>query len=207
MEEKNLEQVKELINRIADSYDPPTEEQVVKMRGLTGIDWEAEELQMLCGGYWEHHSLEETAYLMFHEEYPHVNHTDLVFWKYKPGVVMNDQEVYEKYRLGKGKLKALEALDIEAILQRIKILFSGYEQNINVGSEGKSYRFDCRKQTEYWTDTHFWIFIYGRETEGQTENQMVRYACHNMSEQQIGSILACMEEFQCSLHIKEAKNK
>lgn len=28
MEEKNLEQVKELINRIADSYDLPTEEQV-----------------------------------------------------------------------------------------------------------------------------------------------------------------------------------
>lgn len=207
MEEKNLEQVRELINRIADSYDPPSEEQVMEMRGLTGIDWEAEELQMLCGGYWEHHSLEETAYLMFYEEYPPVNHTDLVFWKYKPGIIMNDQEVYEKYRLGKGKLKALEALDIEAILQRIKIMFPGYEQNINAGSEGKSYRFDCLEQTEYWTDTHFWIFIYGRKTEGQTENQMVRFTCHNMSEQQIGSILACMEEFQCSLHIKEEKNK
>lgn len=73
MEDKNLEQVKELINRIADFYDPPTEEQVKEMHRLTGIDWDAEDLQMLCCEYWSHHSLEETAYLMFHEEYPPVH--------------------------------------------------------------------------------------------------------------------------------------
>lgn len=207
MEGKNLEQVKELINRIADTYDLPTEEQIMEMRRLTGIDWEAEELQMLCCGHWEHHSLEETAYLMFHEEYPPANNTDMVFWKYKPGVVMDDKEVYEKYRLGKGKLKAIESLDVELILQKIKILFPGYEQNANAGSEGKSYRLDCLEQTEYWTNTHFWIFIYGREIEGQKENQLVRFSCHNMSEQQISTIEACMEELQCSLHIKEVKNR
>lgn len=207
MEEKNIEQVKELINRIADSFDLPTEEQVLKMRRLTGIDWETEELQMLCCGYWSHHSLEETVYLMFHEEYPPVNETDLVFWKYKPGVVMDDKEVYEKYRLGKGKLKAIEALDVEDILQKIKNSFLGYEQNLKAGREGGSYRFDCLEQSEYWKDTHFRIFIYGREIDAQKENQLVRFLCHNMSEQQISAIVACMEEFQCSLHIREEKNR
>lgn len=34
MEEKNLGQVKELINKIADSYDLPTDEQVKEMQRL-----------------------------------------------------------------------------------------------------------------------------------------------------------------------------
>jgi len=38
MEKENLEQVKELINKIADSYDLPSEEQVAKMRRLTNKD-------------------------------------------------------------------------------------------------------------------------------------------------------------------------
>lgn len=65
METKNLEQVKELINRIADYYDLPTEEQTEEMRKLTGMDWSAEDLQMLCCKYWSHNSLEETVYFCF----------------------------------------------------------------------------------------------------------------------------------------------
>ncbi len=65
METKNLEQVKELINRIADYYDLPTEEQTEEMQKLTGMDWSAEDLQMLCCEYWSHNSLEETAYFGF----------------------------------------------------------------------------------------------------------------------------------------------
>ena len=42
MELKNLEQVKELINRIADCYDLPTEEQIEEMQKLTGTEWDAE---------------------------------------------------------------------------------------------------------------------------------------------------------------------
>lgn len=72
MEDKNLEQVKQLINRIADSYSLPTEEQVEAMRQLTGIEWDAEDLQELCCEYWSHNTLAETAYMMFHEEYPPV---------------------------------------------------------------------------------------------------------------------------------------
>lgn len=205
METKNLEQVKELINRIADYYDLPTEEQTEEMRKLTGIDWSAEDLQMQCCEYWSHNSLEETAYLMFHEDYPPVHEVDLVFWKYKPGVVMDDQTVYEKYRLGKGELKALEALPLEEILQKVKEQFSGWQKKNRVSND-KSWRFECLEQAEYWSDTHFWIFEYGRETDLQREHQMLKFSCHNMSDEQINLILECMASFQCPLHIREERN-
>ncbi len=206
MEDKNLEQVKELIEEIADYYDLPTEEQVEEIRRLTGIEWTAEDLQTSCCEYWSHNSLEETAYLMFHEEYPPVREVELVFWKYKPGIIMDDKTVYEKYRFGKGELTVLEALPIEEILQKIKDTFHGWEQNTRASREGRSYRFDCMEQAEYWMDIHFWIFLYGRETEIQRENQLVRFFCHNMSEQQINSIVVCMENFGYPLHIKEERN-
>ena len=41
---------------IHDSYDLPTAGQTEKMRKLTGIDWDAEELQMSCCEYWSHNS-------------------------------------------------------------------------------------------------------------------------------------------------------
>ena len=205
METKNLEQVKELINQIADYYDFPTEEQTEEMQKLTGMDWSAEDLQMQCCEYWSHNSLEETAYLMFHGDYPSVHEVDLIFWKYKPGVVMDDQAVFNKYRLGKGTLKALEALPLDEILQKINKLFSGWQQN-NPVSDDRNWRFDCLVQTEYWMDTHFWIFEYGRETDLQREHQILKFSCHNMSDEQIRSILECMASFQCPLHIREEKN-
>ena len=111
--------------------------------------------------------------------------------------------MYEKYRFGRGTLKALEALPLEEILQKIKERFSGYQQNTDMESDGKSWCFDCLEQAEYWTDTHFWIFEYGRETNAQREHQILRFSCHNMSEEQINIILKCMENFQCPLHIRE----
>lgn len=119
---------------------------------------------------------------------------------------MDDKAVYEKYRFGKGTLKALEVLPIEEILRKIKMMFPGWEQNIEAGTEEDNCRFDCMKQANYWIDTHFWIFLYGRETEMQKENQLIRFACHNMSEQQMNCIIECMECFQCTLHIKEENN-
>lgn len=203
MEKENLEQVKELINRIADRYDLPSDEEVAEMRRLTNEDWEAEDLQELCCEYWSHHSLEETAYAMFHGDYPPVHEAELVFWKYKSGVVLDDRAVYEKYRFGRGTLKALEALPLEEILHKIRETFSGWQQKDRADRD--NWRFDCLKQAEYWTDTHFWIFEYGRETEGQREHQILRFSCHNMGEEHIQAILACMENFQCSLHIREEK--
>lgn len=201
MEEKNLEQVKELINRIADSYDLPTEEQVERMNQLTGEEWNAEDLQMICCGYWSHHSLEETAYMMFHGDYPPMHETELVFWKYKSGVVLDDNMVYEKYRFGKGTLKALEALPLDKILEGLKEMFPKWEVEKSDGNY--SYRFGSPEQEAYWSDTNFWLFEYGRDSETGREHQLLRFSCHNMSEQQIDTILRCMENFQCPLHIRE----
>lgn len=136
MEKEHLEQVKELVNKIADSCDVPSDEQAAEMRRLTNEDWQVDDLRELCCEYWSHHSLEETVYAMFHGNYPPIRETELVFWKYKPGVVLDDQTVYDKYRLGKGKLKALEALPLEEILQKIKDIFTGWQQNTKVG-DGK----------------------------------------------------------------------
>lgn len=120
---------------------------------------------------------------------------ELVFWKYKPGAVLDDKTVYEKYRFGKGTLKALAALPLEEILQKIREEFPGWQQNTTVGRNGTSWRFDCLEQAEYWADTHFWIFEYGRETDTQREHQMLRFSCHNMSGEQIKTISECMESF------------
>jgi hypothetical protein len=88
----------------------------------------------------------------------------------------------------------------------MKNLFSGWQENTEVGSKESSWRFDCLKQAEYWTDTHFWAFEYGRETKSQREHQILGFCCHNMSDEQIAPILECMAEFQCPLHIREEKN-
>ncbi len=79
------------------------------------------------------------------------------------------------------------------------------EKTWNRGRE-KSWRFDCLQQTEYWTDTHFWIFAHGWKTEQQRKHQILRFCCHNMRDEQINSLLECMAQFQCSLHIREEKN-
>jgi len=118
---------------------------------------------------------------------------------------LDDQVVYEKYRFKKGKLKALEALPLEKILQKIREMFPNWHQNTDVGRNGESWRFDFLDQTEYWRDTHFWIFEYGRETKVQREHQILRFHFHNMNEEQIQMILECMMSFQCPLHICKKK--
>lgn len=158
METKNLQQVMGLVNKIAEYYDLPTEEETAKMRELTGIDWNAEDLQILCCEYWSHHSLEETAYLMLHGEYPPVQECDIVFWRDKPGCVLDDKAVYETYRLGKGTLETLEPLPLGEILKKTAEMFPEWRLNTKASREGRSWRFDALEQAEYWTDTHFWIF-------------------------------------------------
>ena len=204
MELENLEKVKELIESIGDYYDLPSEEETEEMRQLTGIDWSEEELQELCCEYWSHNSLEETAYFMFHESYPPTNEFKMVFWKYKPNVVLNDKEVYEKYRFGKGTVKALEPLPLEEILEKMREEFPNWEDEDAEGDE--SWLFCSPNQKEYWTDTGFNIFEYGRETETGREHQILSFECHNMSKEDIDKISKCMEGFQCALHVQEERN-
>ena len=68
---ENIEKIKALINQIAEYYDEPDEDQVEEMRELTGVDWDAEDLQMMCCGYWESpHTLDELVHFLIHEEWP-----------------------------------------------------------------------------------------------------------------------------------------
>ena len=70
-EQERTEKIKELINRIADSYAEPSENEVKEMQELTGIDWPAEDIQMICSDYWESpYSLDEIVYYLTHEEWP-----------------------------------------------------------------------------------------------------------------------------------------
>ncbi len=201
---ENLEGVKELIDSIADCYDLPSDEETEEMNFLTGINWSAEDLQEACCEYWSHNSLEETAYFMFHESYPPTNEVKMAFWKYKPNVVLNDKEVYEKYRFGKGTVKALEPLPLEEILEKLREEFPNWEDEDAEGE--KSWLFCSPNQKEYWTDTGFNIFEYGRETAIQREHQILVFECHNMSKEEMSKIFQCMESFQCPLHICEEKN-
>lgn len=207
MEEKNLQRVKDLIDEIAEYYDLPDEEQTAEMCRLTGQDWPAEDLQEVCCEYWSHHSLEETAYLMFHKKYPPEEETELSFWQYKPGVNnLDDGAVYEKYRLGKGTLKALAPLPLREIKEKLKEIFPGWTKYVMPGHEDDDdRRYDSPVQAEYWRDTHFWLFEYGRETETCREHQILTFSCHNMSRRDIEKIVECMGSFGCKLHIREDK--
>ena len=70
-EQEKVEKIKALINRIADSYAEPSEDEVREMQELTGIDWPVEDIQMICSDYWESpYSLEEIVYFLMHEEWP-----------------------------------------------------------------------------------------------------------------------------------------
>lgn len=70
-EAERIENIKKLIKEIAEYYGGPDECQVEEMQKLTGVDWEAEDLQMMCCGYWESpYTLDELAYYFIHEEWP-----------------------------------------------------------------------------------------------------------------------------------------
>lgn len=71
MNGNHTDEIKKLINEIAEYYGEPDDAQVEQMRNLTGVDWDAEDLQMMCCGYWESpHTLEELAYFLIHEKWP-----------------------------------------------------------------------------------------------------------------------------------------
>ncbi len=110
MELECLEKAKKWIECVGECHALPTEEQVAAIRELTGRGWTAEELRECCVEYWSHHSLEETAYFLFHGDYPPARKRELGFWRYKAGAVLDDEKVYDTYRLGRKPLKALEPL-------------------------------------------------------------------------------------------------
>ena len=197
MEEKNPQAVMALINRIADGeYVPPDPEDVAEANRLTGRNWEAEDLRLICCEYWSHNSLEETAYQLLHGDLPPVRETDLAFWRAKSGAILDSAAVYKKYCTG-GAMKALEPLPMEEILAALRTL-PGWREKERKWS-GEDRRFDCQSQAEYWSNTHFWVFPYGKDEAVQ----MVRLSCHNMSDEQIKVLIDLMAQFDCSEQYRE----
>ena len=193
---EHYEEVKELIERIADYYgpveeNPLLEEQTAEMRRLTGRDQEAEEVGNWCFEYWSRASLDETAYFFFHGDLPEREEIELVFWKLKPGVAMEPQALYEKLRSIKtcAKVKAVELLPMEEIVPQLKELLSGWEQQ-----EGRDVFRKVRPQ-EPWHTEEVRLFGYG--------DKMLSITCINVSETDRTAILRKMEGVGCTAYRPE----
>lgn len=86
---------------------------------------------------------------------------DLDFWKYKPGIVMNHQDVYEKLSDGY-HVDGLEELPIPQFLKRVKEVFlaDGWEQLDELNYESDKGAFQI-----YTTPQFFRVDCYGMEGE------------------------------------------
>ena len=227
VETKNLEAVKDLILEIDD--DTPTKEQVQRMKELTGIDWSIKDLKRKCHGCsWDFHTLEETTYCMFHKKYPPGYCKTFVFWKYKPGIIADnniltthydfdnshstqyasakDHALWHKYQLGRERSDDLETLPLWDIIKSIRERYSNWYEPNPESNKYKVFCFVFSQQENYWVDTSFSIMQYGRYINSQEESQMLEFRCHNMRDDQIKPIFECMADFQSSLHWQEVEN-
>lgn len=68
-EQEKTEKLKSLVNEIADC-DELSEEQVSSIVELCDVDWDAEDIKMMCYEYWESpFSLDEVVYFLIHGEH------------------------------------------------------------------------------------------------------------------------------------------
>ena len=193
---EHYEEVKELINRIAEYYgpveeNPLLEEQTAEMCRLTGRDWDAEEVGNWCFEYWSRASLDETAYFFFHGDLPESEEIELVFWKLKPGVNMEPQTLFEKLRYVKtcAKVKAVELLPMEEIVSQLEELLSGWDRQ-----EGLDLPV-FRKVQEPWHTEEVRLFGY--------EGKMLSITCTNVPEADRTAILQRMAGFGCAVYRPE----
>ena len=107
---------------------------------------------------------------------------DLDFWKYKPGVMLDHQQVYERLSDGQ-QVEGLCDLPIVDILQRVKIVFTdaGWEQLDELNWEGD--------------DGAFQIF---------TTPQFIRFDCYSMDGDDMNRIIDIADEFDCPLYDPQA---
>ncbi len=210
MREENYEPVKALVETWDEEWGCgpyedclPEAEELRRLNELTGRNWKAEDVRDVCFEFSAHNSLEETVYFLLHGEYPPVYQVRLVFYRPKPGAALDPKAVYEKYRFG-GKMKALEKLPYEQIVEKLRG-FSGWAEWTpgGGGDMGRNRRFDCVEQRKYWSDTHFWIFEYGRETETEHETQLICLSCRNLSEEQIQALTDILAAFGLSVQDRE----
>lgn len=205
MNEQAYEQVKAMVGDWDEEWGCgpyedclPEEEELQTLNELTGQSWEAEDVRDACFEYTSHNSLEETAYFLFHGDYPPVTNIDMAFWKLKSGAVPDPKTVYETYCLGK-QLKALLPLPMEEITAAFRALpgWREYERG-----ESHSVRFDCLDQPDAWSDVHFWLFWYGGRKNPRPDH-LLRLSCHNLTDGQLQTLLDVLEPFGLSFQYRE----
>ena len=102
---------------------------------------------------------------------------DLNFWRYKDGIYLDNQDVYEKLSNGK-TIEGLEEIPISNILDRISEEFSnGWEQLDDLNWEGGKGAFQ--------------IF---------TTNQFFRIDCYGMESENMNKFIDIANEFNCPLY-------
>ena len=194
---EHYEEIKKLIDEIADSYGEPDETQVEEMNRLTGGSWTADGLREYCCDYWSgpfSNSLDATAYAMYHDgEYPKLEEIELVFWKLKQGVNMEPKTLYEKLRYVKtcAKVKAVEILPIEEIISLLEEQFLGWGRK-----EGQELpAFQKVQPEEPWNVQEVSLYDY--------ENKMLSVTCTNLSEGDRKAVVQLMEQFGCTVYRPE----
>jgi len=101
---------------------------------------------------------------------------DLNFWKYKEGVYLDNQEVYEALSNGE-HVEGLESLPVQQILKDIETAFKGWN---GMGSD-----------YENKAGGAFQVF---------TTEQFVRFDCHGMSGDDMNKITDVLFEHECPLY-------
>ena len=207
MEEKNFRRVMELVERWDYEWgcgpwedSLPEADEVLELNELTGQNWTAEDVRELCFEFSSHNSLEETAYFLFHGDYPPVTNVNLVFYRLKPGAVLDPQTVYEKYRLG-NQMKALVPLPAEEITEALRAL-PGFREHSWNGYQPEGLRMDCLEQPGAWSDVHFWTFWYGGRNNPR-QDHVLNICCRDLSEDQIQALLDVMADFEIPLRYRE----
>lgn len=106
---------------------------------------------------------------------------DLNFWKYKEGVVHNNEVVYKTACCEGKQMEELETLPIDDILKKIATVFSSW----NIQNNGKDF------ENEQQGHGMFQIF---------TTSQIVRFDCYGMQEMDLNLLMDILIEFGCPLY-------
>lgn len=207
MEKTNFEQVKTLVEQWDEDWGCgpfedclPEEDELRLLNELTGREWDAEDVRYACFEYHSHNSLEETVYFLFHGDYPPITNVDLVFYRPKPGAVLNAEAVYEAYRLGK-QMKALEPLPRTNIMEGLRS-FPGFQEHHWNGFVSDVLCMDCLEQPDPWSDICFHVFWYGGKGNPQPDH-LLCLSCRNMMEEQIQALTNLLAGFGIPLQYRE----
>ena len=212
MDNEKFEQVKALVEQWDYEWGCgpfedclPEGDELRKLNQLTGRDWTVEDVRLACFEYSSHNSLEETAYLLFHGDYPPVTNVNLVFYQPKPGAVLNPKEVYETYSLG-NQMKALVPLPMEEITAALRSV-PGFREHQWAAAGYKpdyshSLRMNCLDQPDPWSDVHFWAFWYGGRKNPEP-NHVLSLSCRNLTGEQLQTLIDLLAGFGLPVQYQE----